>query len=176
MGHILLKRRYHWYATKYLVPPKSGNRLWIYQIPVCVSNILLLIILSTPWIHCQSLIQEQASISDQSLKGQGLLSIKCYELCTDTTSVFGILIGLRCTLRSWVHEIFHIIEQSPRNWEPTVCQNVALTVFPTQNICHLVWKTLRTTLWCFFGLQSWEEGLKSKENYATDLSHSFSPF
>ena len=31
--------------------------------------------------------------SDQSLKGQGLLSIKRYELFTDTTSVVGRLIG-----------------------------------------------------------------------------------
>ena len=40
----------------------------------------------------------------------------------------------------------HIIEQSPRDWEITVCQNVALIVFHTQNICHYAWKTLRTTL------------------------------
>ena len=40
----------------------------------------------------------------------------------------------------------HIIEKSPRDWEATVRQNVALTVFHTQNICHHAWKTLRTKL------------------------------
>ena len=33
----------------------------------------------------------------------------------------------------------HIIEQSPRNWETTMCPNVALTVFHTQNMYHHVW-------------------------------------
>ena len=67
----------------------------------------------------------------------------------------------------------HIIEQAPL--EKTVCQNVALTVFHTQNICHHVWKTLRNTLWCFVVLQSWGEVLISKENYGTNLSHNFFP-
>ena len=73
-------------------------------------------------------------------------------------------------------QFFHIIEQLPHDWETTVCQKGALTVFHTQNICHHAWKTLRTTFLCFFVLQSLGEGLKSKENYGTDLSHSFSPF
>ena len=47
--------------------------------------------------------------------------------------------------------------------------------FPHTKICHHAWKTLRTTLWCFVFLQSRGEGLKSKENYGTDLSHSCSP-
>ena len=68
---------------------------------------------------------------------------------------------------------FHIIEHSPRNWKTTVCQNVALTVFHTQIICHHAWKTHRTTLWCIFALQSRGDGLKSTENYETDLFHSF---
>ena len=29
----------------------------------------------------------------------------------------------------------HIIEQSPHDWETTVCQNEVLTIFHTQNIC-----------------------------------------
>ena len=40
----------------------------------------------------------------------------------------------------------HNIEHSPRDWETTVCQNVSLTVFHTQNICHHAWKTHRTKL------------------------------
>ena len=64
----------------------------------------------------------------------------------------------------------HIIEQSLCYWETTVCQNVALTVIHTQNICHHAWKALRTILWCFVFLQSQGEGLKSKEHYGTDLS------
>ena len=67
----------------------------------------------------------------------------------------------------------HIIKHSPENWETTVGQNVDLRVFHTQNICHHTWKTLRITLWCFVVLQSRGKGLKSKENYETDLSHSF---
>ena len=70
----------------------------------------------------------------------------------------------------------HIIEQSPCDWESTVCQNVALTVFHTQNISHHAWKTLRITLWCFAVLQSRGKGLKSKENYGRDFSPSVSPF
>ena len=73
-------------------------------------------------------------------------------------------------------KFFHIIEQFPGYWETTVCQNEILTVFHTQNICHHVWKTLRTILWGFFVLQFRGEGLKSKENYGIDFSHSFSPF
>ena len=70
----------------------------------------------------------------------------------------------------------HILEQSLQDCETTMRQNVVLTVFHTQNICHHAWKTLRTTLWCFVFLQSRREGLKSMENYGTDLSHSFSSF
>ena len=69
-----------------------------------------------------------------------------------------------------------ILEQSPQDWETTTNQNVVLTVFHTQNICHHAWKTLRTTLLCFVFLQSQGEGLKIKEKYGTDLFHNFSPF
>ena len=48
-----------------------------------------------------------------------------------------------------------------------MCQNVAPTVFHTQNIRLHEWKTLRTTLWCFVVLQLLGEGLKSKENCHT---------
>ena len=68
----------------------------------------------------------------------------------------------------------HILEQSPWDSETTIRPNVVLTVFPTQNICHHAWKTLRTKLWCFVYLQSRGEGLKSKENYGTDLYQFFS--
>ena len=34
-------------------------------------------------------------------------------------------------------------------------QNVVLTVFHTQNIDHHVWETVRSTLQCIIGLQSW---------------------
>ena len=37
-------------------------------------------------------------------------------------------------------------------------QNVVLTVFHAQNIYHHVWKTVRTTLQCMVGLQSWGKG------------------
>ena len=59
------------------------------------------------------------------------------------------------------------LERSPRDWETTMQQNVVLAFFHTQNICHGAWKILRTTLCCFVFLQSWGEGLKSKENYRT---------
>ena len=47
----------------------------------------------------------------------------------------------------------HVLEQSPRDWETTMRQKVVLTIFHTQNICHHVWKTVRTTLQCIVGLQ-----------------------
>ena len=40
----------------------------------------------------------------------------------------------------------YFLEQSPRDWEKTLRQNVVLTILHTQNICHRAWKTLRTTL------------------------------
>ena len=40
----------------------------------------------------------------------------------------------------------YILEQSPRDWETTMRQNVVLTIIHTQNICHSAWKTLRPTL------------------------------
>ena len=52
----------------------------------------------------------------------------------------------------------HIIEQSPRNWEATMRQNVVLTIFHTQNIYHHVWKTVKTTLQRNVGLKSRGEG------------------
>ena len=57
----------------------------------------------------------------------------------------------------------HIREQSPCNWETNVCQNVALTVFHTQNICHHAWKTLRIPLWCFGVPQSRGRRFKKQE-------------
>ena len=41
-------------------------------------------------------------------------------------------------------KLSHIIEQRPRDWKTTSYQNVALTVFHTQNIFHHMWKTPRT--------------------------------
>ena len=52
----------------------------------------------------------------------------------------------------------HILEQSPRHWETTIRQNVVLTILHTQNIYHHVWKTVRTTLQCIFGVKSRGEG------------------
>ena len=50
------------------------------------------------------------------------------------------------------------LEQSPRDRETTMRQNVVLTIFHTQNICHHAWKTVRITLQCIVGLQLWGEG------------------
>ena len=52
----------------------------------------------------------------------------------------------------------HILEQSPRNWETTMRQNVVLTIFNAQNKCHRAWKTVRTTLQYIVGLQSRGKG------------------
>ena len=70
----------------------------------------------------------------------------------------------------------HILEQSPRDWEITMHQNIVLTIFHTQNICHHAWKTVRTTLQCIVGLQSRGEGPEMEKNYGTNLSHSFPRF
>ena len=70
----------------------------------------------------------------------------------------------------------HNIEQYSRNWETTMRQNVILTVFHTQNIYHLLWKTVITTLQCIVGLQSWGEGHATEKNCGTNLSYSFLAF
>ena len=43
-------------------------------------------------------------------------------------------------------KLSHIIVQSPCDWETTLHQNVVVTIFHTQNICHHAWKTVKTTL------------------------------
>ena len=60
--------------------------------------------------------------------------------------------------------------QSPRNWKKPMHQNAVPTIFHTQNICHHVWKIVRTTLQC--------PGRRSRKlgKLGTDLSHSFSTF
>ena len=55
-------------------------------------------------------------------------------------------------------------------------QNIILTVFHAQNINHLVWKTVRTTLQCIVGLQLWGEGHAMEKNCGTNLSDSFPCF
>ena len=70
----------------------------------------------------------------------------------------------------------YIIEQSPRDWETTMRQNLVLKIFHTQNIYHHVWKTVRTTLQCIVGLQSRGEGHEMEKNCGTNLSHSFPCF
>ena len=45
-----------------------------------------------------------------------------------------------CTLRSV--KFFHILKQSPCNWETTMHQNVFPTIFHTQSIRHHAWKTV----------------------------------
>ena len=70
----------------------------------------------------------------------------------------------------------HIIEEPPRNWETTMHQNVVLTIFHTQNIHHYVWKTVRTTLQCFVGLQLRGEGHEMEKNCWINMSHSFPCF
>ena len=67
----------------------------------------------------------------------------------------------------------HIIEQSPCDWETFMCQNVVLIIFHIQNIFHHAWKTVRTTLQCIIGLQSWGEGHEIEKNCGTNPSHSF---
>ena len=50
-------------------------------------------------------------------------------------------------------KLYHVLEQSPRNWETTLRRKVFLTIFHTQDTCHSAWKTVRTTLQCIVGLQ-----------------------
>ena len=52
----------------------------------------------------------------------------------------------------------YILEPSPPGWETTMLQNLVLTTFQAQNICHHVWKTVRIKLQCIVGLQSRGEG------------------
>ena len=52
----------------------------------------------------------------------------------------------------------NILEHSPPGWETTMHQNLVLTTFQTQNMCHHVWKTVRIKLQCIVGLQSRGEG------------------
>ena len=69
-----------------------------------------------------------------------------------------------------------ILEESPRYLERTMRQNVVLTVFHIQNIYHHLWKTVRTSLQCIVGLQSWGKGHEMEKNYKTNMSHSFPCF
>ena len=68
-------------------------------------------------------------------------------------------------------KLSHIIEQSPRDWETTIRQNVFLSTFHTQNIYHHVWKTVRNTLQSNVGLQLQGEGREMENNCETNLSH-----
>ena len=64
----------------------------------------------------------------------------------------------------------HNIEQSPHSWETTICQNVVLTIFNTQNIYHHVWKTVRTTLKSNVGLLSQGESHEIEKKKLFDKS------
>ena len=79
------------------------------------------------------------------------------------------------TLRSRVHEGFSCFGTVFPGLGDNYESNEVLTVFHTQKICHSVWKTLRTTLWCFVFLQSRGEGLKSKNNFVQQFSLLFKP-
>ena len=57
----------------------------------------------------------------------------------------------------------HIIEQSPSDWKTTMRQNEVLTIFHTQIIYHLAWKTVKTTLQCIVGLQLRGEGHENEK-------------
>ena len=73
-------------------------------------------------------------------------------------------------------QFFHILEQSPRDWETNMCQNVVVTINPTQVIYHHVWKNVRTTSQCIVGLQLREKGHEMEKNYGINLSRSFPCF
>ena len=53
---------------------------------------------------------------------------------------------------SWVHEIFSQCRTVSPRWETTMYQNVVLTNFHIQNICHHTWKTVRSFI-VFFAFQ-----------------------
>ena len=57
----------------------------------------------------------------------------------------------------------NVLGQSPRDWKKPMHQNAVLTIFHTQNICHHVWKIVRTTLQCIVVLQSRGDDPKSYE-------------
>ena len=52
----------------------------------------------------------------------------------------------------------YVLGQSPSDWKTTTNQNAVPTIFHTQQICHHVWKIVRTTLQCIIVLQLWGEG------------------
>ena len=62
------------------------------------------------------------------------------------------------------------------DWRPTMHCSVVLTVFHTLWYIFCVWKTVRTTLQCMVGLQSWRKGHEMEKNFGTNLSHSFPCF
>ena len=80
------------------------------------------------------------------------------------------------TLISWVHAIFSILEQSPRDWETTIHQNVVLTVFHTQNIHFICGKLSELHFNASLVSNRGEKVMKWRKNCETNLSHSFPCF
>ena len=55
----------------------------------------------------------------------------------------------------------NVLGHSPRDWKKAMNQNTVPTIFYTQNICHNVWKIVRTTLQCIVVLKLRGEGPES---------------
>ena len=97
-----------------------------------------------------------------------------YSYCIDQT---GVALSDPGSMQSYYHYYhYHIIELSPRNWETTMRHNIVLTVFPTQNVNHHVWKSVITTLQSIVSLQLRGEGHEMDKNCGTNQSYSFPCF
>ena len=83
---------------------------------------------------------------------------------------------IHCTFRSWVHAIF----SHYRTVFPQLGDNYAWKCssdnFPHINICHHVWKAVRTTMQSNLGLQARGKGNEMEKNCRTNLSYSFRCF
>ena len=77
-----------------------------------------------------------------------------------------------CTLRSWFHEIFSQYRTVSLQMGDNCVSKFSSDSFSHTKYMSSCGKTLRTTLWYFAVFQFWGKGLKSKENYETDLFQS----
>ena len=68
-------------------------------------------------VHCSALLVKHCDVSSSICHGE-----KIMQRLLHWRNVFCKTILVCCTLRSWVYGISHIIEQSPRDWETTVCK------------------------------------------------------
>ena len=81
--------------------------------------------------------------------------------------------SLRCTLRSWVHEIFSPYRTVSPQLEDNYASKCSSDSFPHTKHISLCVENCQITLKCIVGLQLRGEGHEIEKNYVTNLYNSF---